>query len=196
LTALFFITHPEVVIDPAVPVPDWPLSAIGRRRMERFCESTAARRLAAVVSSAERKARDGADILAERLSIPATVEPDLGENDRSATGYLAPPEFWDVVDAFFAQPDRSIRGWERAVDAQSRVVRAVERVARLPVEGDLAVVSHGGVGALLMAHLSDAPISRRFDQPHGGGGCCCVIDRDSLRVQEGWRVLEDVGPKA
>jgi len=22
-----FITHPDVVIDPAVPVPDWPLSA-------------------------------------------------------------------------------------------------------------------------------------------------------------------------
>jgi broad specificity phosphatase PhoE len=196
LTALFFITHPEVVIDPAVPVPDWPLSAIGRRRMERFCESRTARCLAAVVSSAERKARDGADIIAERLSIPASVEPDLGENDRSATGYLAPPEFWDVVDAFFAQPDRSIRGWERAVDAQARVVRAVERVARLPVEGDLAIVSHGGVGALLMAHLSDAPISRRFDQPHGGGGCCCVIDRGSLRLQEGWRVLEDFGPEA
>ena len=101
-----------------------------------------------------------------------------------------------MVDAFFAQPDRSIRGWERAVDAQSRVIRAVERVARLPVEGDLAVVSHGGVGALLMAHLNDAPISRLFDQPHGGGGCCCVIDRDSLRVEEGWRILEDFGPKA
>jgi broad specificity phosphatase PhoE len=196
LTALLFITHPEVVIDPAVPVPDWHLSALGRRRMERFCQSAAVRRLAAVVSSAERKARDGADIIAERLSIPATIDLDLGENDRSATGYIAPPEFWGVVDAFFTRPDSSIRGWERAVDAQLRVLRAVERVSRLPVEGDVAIVSHGGVGALLMAHLSDAPISRRFDQPHGGGGCCCVIDRDSLRLQEGWRVLEDFGPEA
>jgi broad specificity phosphatase PhoE len=196
LAALLFITHPEVVIDPAVPVPEWPLSALGRRRMERFCESLAARNVAAVVSSAERKARDGAGIIAERLRIPATVDVELGENDRSATGYIAPPEFWDVVDEFFAQPDRSIRGWERAVDAQARVVRAVERVARLPVEGDVAIVSHGGVGALLMAHLSDAPISRRFDQPHGGGGCCFAIDRDSLRLREGWRVLEDFGPEA
>ena len=196
MASLLFITHPEVVIDPAVPVPEWPLSALGRRRIERFCESTSARHLTAVASSAERKARDGADIIAERLGIPGTIDPDLGENDRSATGYIAPPEFWDVVDVFFAQPDRSVRGWERAVDAQARVVRAVERVARLPVAGDLAVVSHGGVGALLMAHLSDAPISRRFDQPHGGGGCCCVIDRDSLRLREGWRVLEDFGPQA
>lgn len=30
---VYFITHPEVVIDPGVPVPQWPLSETGRRRM-------------------------------------------------------------------------------------------------------------------------------------------------------------------
>jgi hypothetical protein len=28
-----FVTHPDVAIDPAVPVPRWPLSPRGRERM-------------------------------------------------------------------------------------------------------------------------------------------------------------------
>ncbi len=35
---LHFITHPEVVIDPMVPVPEWPLSLEGIRRMKLALE--------------------------------------------------------------------------------------------------------------------------------------------------------------
>ena len=72
---------------------------------------------------------DGAAILAEALAPPWHIEEALGENDRSSTGYIAPPEFWQVVDAFFANPTQSIRGWERAIDAQTRIVNAVRRMA-------------------------------------------------------------------
>jgi hypothetical protein len=30
---VFFITHPDVAIDPAVAIPDWPLDGCGRERM-------------------------------------------------------------------------------------------------------------------------------------------------------------------
>ncbi len=30
---IWFVTHPDVLIDPAVPVPDWPLSARGVARV-------------------------------------------------------------------------------------------------------------------------------------------------------------------
>ena len=36
---VLFLTHPQVAIDPAIPVPDWTLSEIGRSRMERFAAS-------------------------------------------------------------------------------------------------------------------------------------------------------------
>src|SRR4028119_275779 len=127
---LIFVTHPEVVIDPLVPVPEWPLSAVGRGRMERFAGSLAGRGVTAVYASAERKAMDGAAIVAERLGLSYSTDACLGENDRSATGYIAPPEFWQVVEEFFARPQESVRGWERAVDAQARVVEAVGRIAR------------------------------------------------------------------
>jgi broad specificity phosphatase PhoE len=191
MARLIFVTHPEVVIDPAVPLPQWSLSETGRRRMEAFCHHPVLRDVRAIACSDERKARDGAEILAAHLSVPIRIDEDLGENDRSATGFLAPPEFWEVVDAFFANPHESIRGWERAADAQARIVRAVTRIARDPaLEGDVAIVSHGGVGTLLLAHLKGAAEARPLAQPHGGGGCYFVIGRESMTLLEGWSVID------
>ena len=53
---LFFLTHPEVVIDPAVPVPRWPLSQTGRRRAAWVAEHVAGEGVTAVWSSDEAKA--------------------------------------------------------------------------------------------------------------------------------------------
>jgi broad specificity phosphatase PhoE len=192
MASLIFITHPEVVIDPNQPVPEWPLNPIGRARMERFAGLLADRDVSAVYASTERKARDGAVIVAERLGLSYETDEELGENDRSATGYIAPPEFWDVVRDFFGRPHESIRGWERAVDAQARIVRAVGRVLREDeTSGDIVVVSHGAVGCLLTAHLQKVEIGQESRPQHSGGGCFIVIDRDSFTLTQDWRAIED-----
>ena len=189
---LIFVTHPEVVIDPLVPVPEWPLNAVGRGRMERFADCLAGRGVTAVYASAERKAMDGAAIVAERLGLACGTDRDLGENDRSATGYIAPPEFWQVVGEFFARPHESIRGWERAADAQARVVEAVDRIARDdPTSGHIVIVSHGGVGCLLTARLQRVAIGRESRPSHPGGGCFIVIDRETLALRQDWRAIEE-----
>jgi broad specificity phosphatase PhoE len=187
---ILFITHPEVVIDPAVPVPEWPLSPVGQTRMARFAGDAILNGVRSIYSSGERKAIDGAEILSKRLAIPPVIEEALGENDRSSTGYIAPPEFWEVVDAFFSRPMDSIRGWERAIDAQTRIVEAVRRIGNVAPAGDIAIVAHGGVGSLLIAHLSGAETARDFAQPHGGGGCYFVIDRERFALRQGWRVID------
>lgn len=193
---ILFITHPEVVIDPAVPVPRWPLSEVGRARMEAFAEAlaTAGEPVVAVWSSGEQKARDGAEIVAARLGLTPQVEPDLHENDRSATGYLAPPEFWEVVEEFFARPHESVRGWETAAHAQARIVDAVARVVAAEREpGLIVMVSHGGVGRLLTAHLQRVDIGAEDRPGHPGGGCLLVIGRDGLTLERGWRDIEEHG---
>ncbi len=104
MASLHSITHPEAVTDPEAPVPDWPLSAVGMRRM--------------------------------RL--------------------------------------------------------AVERVMSLAsAEGDIAVVSHGGVGALLRRHLRNVPINRDADQPGGGGGDVYSFCRADRQLLSGWRRIEE-----
>jgi broad specificity phosphatase PhoE len=152
-----------------------------------------------VFSSDEQKALDGAAILSAALDIPHTVLPELGENDRSTTGFLAPDEFWSVVEEFFAHPERSVRGWERACDAQARIVAAVgEALRRAPPGASLACVSHGGVGTLLHCHLKGAPISRSEEQPRpapgsppgSGGGHYLAFDAESRGLLHGWRAID------
>jgi broad specificity phosphatase PhoE len=191
MSAIIFITHPEVVIDPAVPVPQWPLSSIGRARMETFAHALAGRPVAAVWSSDEQKALDGAAILADRLGASHHVDEGLGENDRSATGYIAPPEFWEVVDQFFANPDLSIRGWETARHAQDRIVSAIGGVDAASPDGVVLVVSHGGVGALLTARLQEVTIGEEDRPGHAGGGCYLVLDRRPVGLRRSWRAMEE-----
>ncbi|WP_457089092.1 histidine phosphatase family protein [Microvirga sp. P5_D2] len=190
MSSLIFLTHPEVVIDPLVPITQWPLNPVGRARMEHFADALAGRPLSAIHASTEQKAVDGADILAKRYGLPVQTDEALGENNRSSTGYIAPPEFWDVVREFFAHPHESIRGWERAIDAQTRIVAAMRRIVQ-NATGDAVIVSHGGVGCLLTAHLQNVEIGRESRPTHPGGGCFIVIDRETFSLKQDWRAIED-----
>lgn len=190
MASVTFITHPDVAIDPAIPVPDWRLNPTGIARMHAMLTHPWVAHLTHVASSAERKARDGADILAAHLGLMPSVHADLGENDRSATGYLPKPAFEALADAFFANPTDSMQGWERAVDAQARIVGAMRAVLASAPAGDVAVVSHGGVGALLLCHLRQSAISRAADQPPGNGGYFLTFDRASWRLQTAWQRID------
>lgn len=186
-----FITHPDVVIDPAVPIPDWPLSERGRARMQAALSAPWVPAIRAIHCSTERKAIDGAEILAAHLGVPFATHGDLGENDRSATGFLPRAEFEATADLFFAHPTQSIRGWERAVDAQARVVAAVDRLLAVPPEGDVAIVAHGGVGALLLCALLGEEISRTRDQPQtAAGGFRFAFDAASRQVLHAWERID------
>ena len=193
MPSVFFITHPDVVIKPSVPIPDWPLNERGRARMHAMVAAPWVKEVRSIFASSERKAREGAQILADGLGLSGySVIDDLGENDRSATGYLPKREFEALVDAFFAQPQTSIRGWEPAADAQARIVRAVERiVSQASGNSDLAIVGHGGTGTLLYCCLAGLPIDRRYDQPATNGGNWFAFDRASRRLlHDGWRSID------
>jgi broad specificity phosphatase PhoE len=115
------------------------------------------------------------------------VEPDLGENDRSATGYLPPDEFERTADAFFARPEESCRGWERAIDAQRQIREAVERILLRHGNGDAAIVAHGAVGTLLLCSCLGMRIDRAADQPFQGHYWAAGLPE--LRVRHGWRPI-------
>jgi broad specificity phosphatase PhoE len=203
MTLAYFITHPDVMVDPEIPITQWPLSDVGRQRMRGVLDHAWVSTLSHVFCSEEQKARDGADIMKAALGMPVALIADLGENDRSTTGFLPPAEFWEVVEQFFDEPDSSVRGWERASDAQARVADAVkEALARTRAEEPVAFVAHGGVGSLLLCHLKGVPISRLEEQPGPpagsapgtGGGYYFTFDRSSLAVQQDWQRIDRDGP--
>ena len=184
-THIRYLTHPQVKIEPAIPVPSWGLSEVGRTRTETLATAGWLSGTTQVISSGERKAIETAEIIGGILNVAIEVREAMHENDRSATGFLPSDEFETVATEFFAQPLMSIRGWERAIDAQLRIVREVELVLARDRAGDVLFVGHGAIGTLLFCHYSGFAIDRAYDQPAGGGHYF-----DGRRVLHPWRRME------
>lgn len=191
-----YLTHPQVRMDPAVPVPLWGLSDEGRQRAEAF----AARRIVPagtfVFSSRETKALELAEMVAAQAGSPVLADHQMGENDRSATGFLPPALFEETADRFFAAPEESVDGWERAADAQRRIVDTVLSALR-SVPPDTAVIfcGHGAVGTLLKCHLGVRKIARSEDQSrhgHRGGGNAFLFDVTGTALHSEWMAMEDL----
>ena len=186
-----YITHPQVKIDANVPVPKWGLSDVGAARARKAAESAWAGQLRRIISSDETKAIETAEILAEATGVTIEIVHGMHENDRSATGFLPPAQFEEAANWFFAHPEESFKGWERAVDAQARIVEAVKTVlATHEATAPIAFVGHGGVGTLLKCHLGGRPIGRDRDQPSGGGNRYAFGLAD-LALTCDWTPIED-----
>jgi broad specificity phosphatase PhoE len=187
-----YITHPEVVIDPAVPMPRWGLSGVGAARARTFATRDIIPHGRPIFSSTERKAVELAHILAAVSGGEVIEDAAFCENDRSASGYLAPERFEGVVDQFFGDPDSSPEGWESARSAQRRIVEAVRR-ALAQAGGDALFCGHGAVGTLLKCHAGGRTIARNEDQrvmAWKGGGNCFRFDLDPPRLHGDWVAME------
>ena len=193
-----YISHPQVQMNANVPVPLWGLSAEGRRRAEAFADRDVVPKGAMVFSSRERKALELAELLAARAGMLVLSDHLMGENDRSATGFLPPALFEAMADRFFARPEDSADGWERAVDAQARIVATVTTALHSVPDGTAAVFcGHGAVGTLLKCHVAGRAIARSEDQGRTGGtggGNCFVFDLATRELHSEWTRLEDFSP--
>ena len=188
-----YLSHPQVNIDPDTPIGLWGLSEQGIARVNFLATSLALGGTKSVISSAEAKAVETARPLAQMLSAQFEIHADMHEHDRSSTGYLPRPEFETTADAFFAEPAKSIRGWERAVDAQARICRTVEAALQHAPKGDVLFTGHGAVGTLLFCALAGKAISRKHDQPDGGGNAF-AFDRHTREILHRWTPLEALAP--
>ncbi len=170
-------------------MPQWGLSEIGRSRTRAICKAASLGRSKSIISSGETKAIETAEIIANGLKLEVIVRRRTHENDRSSTGYLHGLEFENAANEFFAHPTLSFRGWERAIDAQARIVKEAELVFASWKDGDILMVGHGGVGTLLYCHFAGLPIQRLRDQPAGGGNYW-AIDLQERKILHSWQAME------
>lgn len=184
-----YLTHPQVDLEPSRPVPLWRLSQRGRSRIEAARRAPWLQSVTRLISSAETKAVETAAILGEHVRIPVEIDSAMGENDRSATGFLTPDKFEAAADEFFANPDTSWNGWERATDAADRIETAVRR-ALSDGAGTVLFVGHGAVGTLLKCRIGGRAIARSEDQPHGGGNVF-AFDLAAGKILCDWTAIED-----
>lgn len=191
----YYITHPQVNIDPSVDVPQWGLSNIGEGRVNALIQKLKLNKHGdqnfTIISSNEVKAIETARPLADYFNCKLIIDPGMGENDRSATGFLDPDTFEDVANQFFKNPDTSIEGWERARDAQNRIVERFQSHLTQTPDKTMIFVGHGAVGTLLYCHLKREDIDRKFDQPGGGGGNFFKIDTKAKVALSHWQPIEE-----
>lgn len=191
MAVLRYLSHPQVVIDPDVPVPDWPLSDQGRARVLALRDSPWLTGVTAIISSAEVKARQTAALIGDMLGIAPGADVALNEIDRSSTAYLPHDRHEALADAFFANPDSSVEGWEAAAQVQSRGLAAIHHHAGAHRGGDLLLVGHGGIGTLCWCALAGLDSRGRPDQPPGGGAVWTASLPD-LVPRHGWVAMEQV----
>jgi broad specificity phosphatase PhoE len=187
MAVVHVLTHPEVEVDPAVAVPDWSLSDRGQQRALAAAALPWAAEVEHLICSSERKAVETAMLIGSVIRKLPLVVQELGEVDRSSTGYLPHDEHEALADELFAHPSVSAQGWETAEHAQGRIHQAVGRCLASVGPGDVALVCHGGVATLLMCRLLDVPIDRSLDQP--GQGSHWTFDRETLQVLSRWERL-------
>ncbi len=153
---LVLIRHAAVEIAPEVPANRWFLSAAGQRAASALGESEALRSVTTFATSPEPKATATASAIANGRPIVEIAA--LAELDRPAAGWLSSQAaYMALVTEILHQPRRSIRGSEPAAQAQNRIVQAVDELQARLAGKDLAVVSHGIVLSLYMAHIRRLP---------------------------------------
>ena len=126
-------------------------------------------------------------MLADAARLPVAVDEELGENDRSATGFLPPAEF-ESVGRRVLRPARRQRARVGAGRGRAAPHRRRGRRVAAAATGDVAVVAHGGVGALLLCSLARGADRPACGQP--GQGSWYRFDATTREAAHGWRRLD------
>ena len=141
--------------------PGIDLDDRGRAQAERLVERFAPVRLTAIYSSPLDRCTQTVEPLAVAKRLRVSLVPDLIEMDTGAwTGRTLPQvrrtKLWRVVQT---EPSRfRFPGGEGFIEAETRAVAAVDRIARRHPRGRVAIASHGDIVRIVLAHLLATPL--------------------------------------
>ena len=145
---------------------DRPLNDYGRRQARTLAEQLAAEQVDAIYASDLARARETAEIVAERLGLPVAVDPDLREKDWGT---------WEGLTA--VERDRVEFVGESTQAHQERMLGALRRIAeRHPGDGRVLVVTHGGS----MRRVQTAALGMALPVVANCGRWLCVCENGSF----------------
>jgi len=149
LRNLVFIRHSQSQPDPKIPSSQWSLTSEGRRWCKPLAEQLIPYELDVIVTSAEPKAIETGELVAQRLAIPCEVRQNLHEHARETAPFFeTKDEFQEAVSNLFAKPRDLVFGEETGFEARNRFSGAVESVLAAYPQENIAIVTHGTVLSL------------------------------------------------
>lgn len=147
---LFLITHAHTEQKRDADATGWDLSPAGYEQTVALARLPFWNGVDRIVVSSEAKTRlTVGPVLAERR-LPLTVDPRFDELGRGS-GWVE--EYTARVADVFANPARSIGGWESGADALARFLEGIHALADAFPAETIALVGHGLTFSLFRAHL-------------------------------------------
>jgi broad specificity phosphatase PhoE len=151
---LILVKHSVPEIDRDRPANTWALSDEGQFRAHRLVEELKSFETEVIVSSAEPKAKETAEIIAADLKLDMQIFPSLHEHDRSNVPYLSQEAFQNSIRDFFRESDQLVFGNETANQAHARFYKALHSVLDKNRNKTIVVVTHGTVISLFVSRLT------------------------------------------
>jgi probable phosphoglycerate mutase len=151
----------------AARLPNIHLNAQGREEARRTAEVLKHKGITRVISSPLERAHQTAGALAERIGVKVEVDPDVHEiafgdwSGRSMAELEALPE-WKRFNAY--RSELRIPNGETMLEAQSRVVRSIQRLRQEDPNGTFAIFSHGDPIKMAIGYYLGMPLDLIFSR--------------------------------
>lgn len=164
MSHLILIRHAQTQIDPTRSSHEWQLTPKGQRRSTLLAEQLRPYHITRLITSDEHKSIHTGALVAQQLGITSQPAPDLHETKRDTIPYYdVIADFHAAVAAAMHSPDDLLFGEETFTHARQRFAQAIDTLlaqyaADLETHQSVAVVTHGTVMSLYLAHISQQPV--------------------------------------
>jgi len=144
---------------------DPPLSATGRQQAQRTAAYFAGRPITALYTSPLARSRQTAEAIAQVTGLTPTIRPGLAEIHLGAWEGLTPEQvnarYERAYELWRTQPTTvRIPGGEAVAAFRERVRTTLAQILASPHQGDVVIVSHGGVITSWLADWMEADYDR------------------------------------
>jgi len=172
MSTVYVIRHAEKArgdfYNPRLRHQDEPISGKGKLDSQKLCRFFSDKPISRICVSGYQRTGQTIEALAGLLRLVPLVDDRLNEVDNGSTDGLTDaelrekfPHIWKAYlerKADFRFPDG-----ETGAEAQGRIIAILEQVQQLPDPGGVILVSHEGIMRLLMCHLMQLPVYKRWN---------------------------------
>ncbi len=184
MSALILVRHAASQPQLETSAHDWQLADSGRDQCRLLADRLRPYNITQIVSSDEPKAVQTGMLIADYLGrLPFTHDADLRETHRKTAPFFTDEAtFRQAIAAAMHQPQQLRYGEETFDAARFRFAAAVERLTSTRADETIALVSHGTILSLYLAHCMNVPsfaIWSLLDMP-----AYAVLSLPNLQVRE------------
>lgn len=195
MTTCYIIRHAEKekgdFYDPHLRHQDEPISQTGRQKAIRLWPYLRDKQISAIYISAYQRTRQTIEHVAAQLGITPVIDERLNEIDNGCFDGLSEeeiqrlyPEIWKA----FVERSADFRfpGGETGEEANQRIASLLEEKQQAHMNENLIFVSHEGWIRLLMCHIMDLPVYRRWDFHYD---FCGITEITYQPLYQSWKLI-------